>query len=65
MVAVVKKNGAIRLCIDPSKTINEHLVKHNYPVPVIDQLLANFTGKSCFSTIDLRGAYQQLAVEEE
>ena len=65
MVVVVKKNGTIRICIDPSKTLNEHLVNHHFLVPVIDQLLANFAGKNCFSTRDLRGAYQQLAIDEK
>lgn len=63
MVTVVKKDKSIRLCIDPSKTINQYLVCDHYPLPKIDDIMMGFAGKKFFSKIDLKGAYQQLAVD--
>lgn len=65
MVVVMKNNGQIRLCIDPSKTINDYLVTDHYLIPKIDELLMKFSGKKVFSIIDLKGAYQQLLTKPE
>lgn len=65
MVAVKKKDGSIRLCMDPSQTINLALISDHFPLPKIDDLMMKFSGKKIFSTIDLKGAYQQLGVDKE
>ena len=65
MVVVVKSNKDLRLCIDGSKTINPHIETHHYPLPVIDELLANKSNAKLFCVLDLKGAYQQLVVNEE
>lgn len=55
----------IRICLDGSRTINPHIDTHHYPLPVIDELLANKSGAKYFCVLDLKGAYQQLIVDEE
>lgn len=65
LVVVVKPNKVdLRVCMDASKTINPFIITHHYPVPVIDDLLANKVGAKKFVLIDLKGAYQQLLVSE-
>lgn len=44
MVVVAKKDGAIRICMDPSKTINPFLVNDHFPLPKIDDLMMKFAG---------------------
>lgn len=65
MVVVVKRDKCLRICIDPSKTINPHLSNMHYPLPRIENLLMKFNGKMVFGLIDLKGAYMQLPVDEE
>lgn len=65
VVPVVKKNGQIRLCGDYKVTINPLLETVKYPLPRIDDLLADLAGGKHFSRIDLRRAYQQVEVDED
>lgn len=64
MVVVAKANGQLRLCMDPSRTINDHLEYDHYPLPIIDDVLVEVGGHEYYCVIDLTGAYQQLLVEE-
>ncbi|XP_064479042.1 uncharacterized protein K02A2.6-like [Ornithodoros turicata] len=65
VVPVVKRNGQIRLCGDYKVTINPILVSVQYPLPRIDDLLADLGGGKNFSRIDLSRAYQQLEVDDD
>jgi hypothetical protein len=65
MVAVKKPNGDVRLCLDGSKTINPFIETNHYPIPLIDDLLANKSNANWFSVLDLKGAYTQLCVSED
>ena len=42
-VVVKKPNGKIRLCLDP-KPLNKALKRNHYPMPVIDDLLPDYSG---------------------
>ena len=37
-------------------------VKHNYPLPRVDDLLDRLAGTKCFSRIDLKSGYYQIRV---
>lgn len=65
MVTVKKPNGDIRCCLDGSKTINRYIETNHYPIPIIDDLLANKSEANWFSVLDLKGAYTQLCVSEK
>lgn len=65
MVNILKPNGEVRSCIDPSRTINPHLVFDHYPTPKIDEVIARVGKANFYSIIDLKGAYQQLAIAKE
>ncbi|XP_064468546.1 uncharacterized protein K02A2.6-like [Ornithodoros turicata] len=65
VVPVVKSNGQVRLCGDYKVTINPLLESVQYPLPRIDDLLADLAGGVKFSRIDLSRAYQQIEVDED
>lgn len=64
IVIVKKPNGSIRICVDCKKTINRYVEMDHYPLPVIDELLADLSSSKVFCVLDLTGAYQQLRVSE-
>lgn len=64
-MVVVVKGDKIRLCMDPSKTLNKLLINDHYPLPKIDEILMKFSGKKIFTVIDLKKAYLQLKVDAD
>lgn len=64
IVLVKKKTGDLRMCIDFRK-LNKIMVKDNYPLPLIDDLLDRLVGKSVFTKLDLKNGYFHVFVEKE
>ena len=64
IVVVRKREGGIRMCIDPKRTLNPQLTSDHYPIPVIDDLLVDVSSHEYYSLIDLSGAFQQLLLDE-
>ncbi len=52
MVVVPKKSGAIRICVD-LKPLNENVLREVYPIPKVDDILAQLTGANIFSKLML------------
>ena len=64
VVPVLKSNGKVRLCGDYKLTINQASPIETYPLPRIDELLANLSGGKYFTKLDLSNAYLQLRLDE-
>jgi len=65
IVPVPKKDGTVRVCGDFKVTVNPNLEPDRYPVPKVDDMLANLANGQKFSKIDLANAYLQLELDDE
>ena len=63
IVVVDKKDGTKRFCVD-YRAVNKILKKNSYPLPRIDDVLANLQGSQYFTCLDLRSGYWQIPVDE-
>ncbi|CEO95380.1 hypothetical protein PBRA_009646 [Plasmodiophora brassicae] len=58
-----KKDGSLRFCVD-YRGLNAVTIKNRYPVPLVDQSLAQLSSAKIFTKIDLRSAYHQVRIRE-
>lgn len=64
IVAVPKKDGKIRLCVDFTK-LNESVKREHFPLPSSDQLLAQLDGAKIFSKLDCNSGFHQIMLHED
>ncbi|KAL5505300.1 hypothetical protein EMCRGX_G006710 [Ephydatia muelleri] len=62
MVVVPKPNGTIRICVD-LKPLNECVLREIYPLPKVDDILAQLTGATVFSKLDTNCGFWQIPLE--
>ena len=58
MVVVPKPDGRIRLCVDLTK-LNESVLRETYPLPKIDNLLAQISESKFFTKLDCNSGFWQ------
>lgn len=62
IVAVKKKDGSMRFCLDARK-LNSIIVQEAYPIPHIASIMNNLSGSKFLSSIDLESAFWQIPLE--
>ena len=64
IVVARKSNGKIRLCLDPCP-LNKHLKRYLYPIPNIEDVLAELAKAKAFTKVDCRNGYWQVKLDSE
>ena len=64
LVVVEKKDGSLRLCLDP-KDLNKAIKREHYKIPTMKEIAAEFAGKTVFSILDLKDGYWQIQLDED
>eukprot|EP00250_Pteridium_aquilinum_P024117 c28433_g1_i1 orf=114-395(+) len=63
-ILLVKEDGSSRICVD-YRVLDKLIVKHRYPMAIIDDLLDALKGAIVLSKVDLKSGYYQTRVREE
>ena len=59
-----KKDGSIRLCLDP-KRLNEQIMRERFEIPTFEQVAASLGGSKVFTILDQKDSYWQVELDEE
>ena len=64
LVVIEKKDGSLRLCLDP-KNLNKSIKREHHTILTMQDIVTEFTGKTIFSTLDLKDRYWQIQLDKE
>ena len=64
IVVSTKRNGNVRLCVDP-KPLNKALKRNHYPLPTVDDILPELAKARCFSVLDAKNGFWHVTLDEE
>lgn len=64
LVIVKKASGEDRLCVD-YRPLNAVTVRHQYPMPIVEELLAKLAGNRFFTTLDFMSGYYQVPIHPD
>ena len=64
IVPVLKPDSTVRICGDYKSTLNINLETKQYPLPTVDECFHPMRGGKQFSKLDIRQAYNHLALRE-
>ena len=64
MVVTTKRNGKVRLCIDP-KALNNALKRSHYPLPSIEDVLPLLSDAKLFTVLDARNWFWHVLLDTD
>ena len=59
------KPAEVRICLDPSQTINKAIIRPVYPIPTLEENIHRFHRVKIFSTFDIKDAFQTIRLTDE
>ena len=59
-----KKNGSLRICLDP-RDLNKALKREHYSCPTIDDIAAKLHGARVFTVLDATSGYWQVKLDKK
>ena len=59
-----KPDESLRVCIDPSQTINEAIEIPKYPIPTVDELLPKLNNAKVFSCVDVYKGFTNIELDK-
>lgn len=63
LVAIVKDNGDLRLCVDMRRA-NEAILRENHPMPTFEDFMPRLRNAKFFSRLDVKDAFHQVELDE-
>ena len=63
MVVVPKKDGTLRICLDP-KDLNKAVQREHYPLPTIEDIATRLHGAKVFSILDVSKGFWHVLLDE-
>ena len=64
MVVVPKSQGKVKICVDLTK-LNNSVCRERYPLPAVEQTLAQIAGACVFSKLDANSGFWQIPLARE
>ena len=64
MVVVPKKDGKLRICLDP-RDLNKAIRREHYPLPTIEDVATRLYGAKVFTVLDVRKGFWHVELEAE
>ena len=64
MVVVPKKDGQLRICLDP-RDLNKAIRREHYPLPTIEDIATRLYGAKVFTVLDVCKGFWHVELEEE
>ena len=64
MVATKKKNGDIRICLDP-RDLNKALMRPHHPMRTVEDVASRMANATVFSTLDAKSAFWQIKLDHK
>ena len=65
MLVREKPDGRIRVCIDPSRTVNKAILRPVYPIPTIEEQLPFLSNAKVFTVVDVSEAFHNIELDYE
>ena len=63
MVVVPKKNGKVRVCLDP-RNLNQAIMHSHYLLPTIEEVATRLTNAKLFTVLDAKSGFWQVVLDE-
>lgn len=64
IVTVEKKDGSIRICLDPAE-LNKNILDESFLLPTLEELSTKLNEKKYFSVLDLKDGFWHVKLDEE
>ena len=63
LVVVPKKDGKLRLCLDP-KDLNQVIQREHYPLPTIEDVATRLHGAKVFTKLDVKNGFWHVQLDD-
>ncbi|XP_075733124.1 uncharacterized protein LOC142775550 [Rhipicephalus microplus] len=63
LVVVHKKDGTLRICMDP-RAVNRSIKREHYPIPSREDIESELAGAQYFSRLDANAGFHQISLDE-
>lgn len=64
LILIEKKNGQLRVCLDP-RNLNQAIKRTHYPIPSVDVVRAKVAGARFYSTLDASSGFWMCKLSEK